>query len=619
MDLWLGRWIADYDDPDNFTFTLFNSRNGRLRGYFSSEEADRVLEAARAEGRPAARESLYRKFEHLIVDSGALVPLFHDVDYRIGSPVVRGLALHSTAPYVNYAELGKTEAPAERPVAAKQAGGGVLQVPVAGVVRSLDPSVAGTAEQAEVLGMIYQTLTFAIDGTRIVPWLASSFTAENEGTRFRFKLRPGVRFHDGRRLTARDVRYTFERLLANPQSDCRWQLSAIRGAPKLLDGTATDLEGLHIVTPMELYIDLEKPISFFPALLSYVGAGIVPEGTATVGSSWRDNAVGTGAFRVVSFEPGRRLELERNPHYWREGYPKSEGLVYRFGAPSEEVRQDFEAGRLSAAMDLLPRDVDALRHDPRFASGYREGPKLQTYFASFNTRRGPLKDQDVRRRLVEAIDVPGLVRRTIGRLALPAHGLIPPGLLGHSPYRKEPSASAPGASEETVQATVSRETVELSVATHPLFFGELSAFFKEVSEIFRQNGFVLKPANKTMAEYMDLNRRADADMNIGRWGADYPDADTFVYGVLHSSAGILGRFFGNLELDRLIDDGRAETDPRARHSIYRKVEELIAREALLLPLFHDQVYAFVRPEVQGFDHVGQASPTIDYEELWVRR
>src|SRR5207244_7229033 len=124
--------------------------------------------------------------------------------------------------------------------------------------RSLDPSLTGTLEQAETFPSIYQTLTFALEGTRIVPWLASSFSIENAGTRFRFKLRPGVRFHDGRRLTARDVRYSFERLLANPQSDCRWQLTPIRGARKLLDGVATDLEGFHIVSPMELYIDLEQ-------------------------------------------------------------------------------------------------------------------------------------------------------------------------------------------------------------------------------------------------------------------------------------------------------------------------------------------------------------------------
>ena len=64
--------------------------------------------------RPAAREALYRKFEHLLIDPAILVPLFHEVDYRIAGPRVRGLQLRSAAPYVNYAELGKAEAAADR-------------------------------------------------------------------------------------------------------------------------------------------------------------------------------------------------------------------------------------------------------------------------------------------------------------------------------------------------------------------------------------------------------------------------------------------------------------------------------------------------------------------------
>jgi ABC-type transport system substrate-binding protein len=620
LDLWLGRWIADYDDPDNFTFTLFHSGSGRLRSYFASPEADRILEEARAEARPAARESLYRKFEHLLLDSATLIPLFHDVDYRIGSPSVRGLQLHSTAPYVNYAEVGKTEAPAATTAPDRQVGGGTLHVPIAGVVRSLDPSLASTVEQSEVLPQVFQTLTFAVEGTRIIPWLASEIQLENDGTRFRFRLRPGVRFHDGRRLTARDVRYSFERLLSNEQSDSRRMLSPIRGSKRLLDGSATDLEGFHIVSPMEFFIDLEKPVSFFPALISYTAMAIVPEGTRAVGASWRDNAVGTGPFRVVSFEPGRKLELERNPHYWREGFPRSEGIVFRFGVPPEEIKNEFLAGRFSLASDLLPADADAFRHDPRFASGYRESPHLQTYFVTFNQHRGALRDVELRRSLARAVDVPGLVRRTLGRLAIPAHGLIPPGLLGYSAAGASSDTQPPNSSSDSsVQATVSRETVELSAAVHPIFFGEFSAFARELSDAFREMGFVIRPANRTMAEYIELNRKAGADLAVGRWGADYPDADTFIYGVLRSDAGSVGRYVGTPEIDQLAEQARAETDPRVRHSIYRQIEDIVARDALLLPLFYDQVYGFARPEVEGLTSIGQTSPAVFYENLWIRR
>jgi ABC-type transport system substrate-binding protein len=616
-DLLLGRYIADYDDPDNFTFTLFHSGSGIVRGHFCSPETDRLLEEARREARPSAREALYRQFEQTLLDGAIVLPLFHDVDYRVAGPGVRGLELRSTAPYVNYADVGKAAAPAAR-TGADRAGGGVLQVPIAGVVRVFDPALGAVAEDSEVQSTVFETLTYAVDGTRIVPWLASEVIMESDARRFRIRLRPGVRFHDGRRLTARDVRYSFERFLTNPQSPVRSMLSPIRGAPKLLEGKATDLEGFHIVSRTEFFIELEKPVSFFPALLSYAPTAVVPEGTGAIGSSWREGAVGTGPFRVVNFEPGRRLELERNPHYWREGIPRSEGIVFRFGVPPQEIREEFLAGRFSIASDLLPADAEAFRHDPRFASGYRESPRLTTYLVAFNRHRGVLTDVELRRSLVRAVDVASLVRRTLGRLAIPARGLIPPGLLGYSASAL-PTASPAAGSDAEAQATVSRETVELSAAIHPIFFGEFSEFARELSEAFREIGFVIRAKNRTMTEYLELCASGGTDVNLGRWNADYPDADTFIHGALDSDAGLWGRYVGEPELDRLAERGRAQSDPRLRHAIYRQAEELIAREATVLPLFYDQVYCFARPEVEGLASVSQSSPAIAYENLRIRR
>src|SRR5207253_1058476 len=199
FDLFVGRWIADYEDPDNFTFTLFHSENGRLRRYFSSPETDEILEEARRESRAGVREGLYRKFENLLLESGVLVPLFHDVDYRIAAPSVKGIVLRSTAPFINYTEVGKASAGTPTAVPARSSVEGVLHVPIAGVVRSLDPCLTETVEQAEVLPNLYETLTRQGESAVVVPWLASEFTTENDGMRFRFRLRPGVRFHDALR------------------------------------------------------------------------------------------------------------------------------------------------------------------------------------------------------------------------------------------------------------------------------------------------------------------------------------------------------------------------------------------------------------------------------------
>jgi ABC-type oligopeptide transport system substrate-binding subunit len=106
------------------------------------------------------------------------------------------------------------------------------------------------------------------------------------------------------------------------------------------------------------------------------------------------------------------------------------------------------------------------------------------------------------------------------------------------------------------------------------------------------------------------------DLVVGRWAADYPDADTFA-NILESKTGMLGKLCGSPEVDRLIEWGRVETSPTARHSVYRQIEEIIARDALLLPLFHEQTYRFARPEVDGLA-LSYGVTTVDYASLRIQ-
>jgi ABC-type oligopeptide transport system substrate-binding subunit len=376
-----------------------------------------------------------------------------------------------------------------------------------------------------------------------------------------------------------------------------------------LGGEARDLAGFRIHAAAEFTIELEEPVSFFPALISYHTAAIIPEGGDQFGGSWQEGSVGTGPFRVRRFEPGRRLELERNKTYWRRGYPRSEGLVFRFGVSPADILSEFRAGRFSLASDLLPADVEALRREPEFASGYRETPRLITYYAAFNVHQGLLSDQRLRQSLVQAVDVAALVRQTLGRLAIPAHGLIPPGLLGYDPTYTARTAAASAPERPSAE-------IELSAVLNPVYFGEYAALARELERAFRERRVKIRPANRTIAEWIEAATQATVDLAVGRWAADFPDAHTFV-NILHSQEGMLGRLCGSAEVDRLIERGRAESSPALRHSLYRQIEELIARDALLLPLFHEQTYRFARPEVEGLS-LSYGATAVDYASLRIR-
>ena len=498
-----------------------------------------------------------------------------------------------------------------------------MHAPIQGVVRSLDPSLIVTVEQAEALPCVYETLTWAVEGTRIIPWLASEVLMENGGTRYRFRLQSGVRFHNGRRLTARDVRHSWERLLLNKESESRWVLGVIQGASRLLDGQATDLSGFHILSPGEFTVDLEKPVPFFPAMISYAATAIVPEGTAAIGRSPREDAIGTGPFRLVSFEPGRRLELERNPNYWRAGRPRSDGVVFHFGVPPEEIRNEFLAG---PALDRARPAARRRRGLParsalRFGLPREPAPddvlrRLQRPPGALSGRRGAARPRpgDPRRRPRAADARPPRDPRPWPAAAGPARVLGRRAELRPRRLRPPRAGRQLGGSHRLarVRSTSPRPSIPSSSANSP-------TSSRSLDEAFRDAGLRIRPVNKTMAEYLQHSDAGDVDLDVGRWTADYPDSDTFFFGALHSASGAFRNIVGNAEIDRLSEQARVETDPRVRHSLYRQAEELIAREALMLPLFHDQVYCFARPELEGLTAIGQSNSTIAYEDLWIRR
>ncbi len=605
LDMWIGRWHAVYNDPDNFTYGLFHTRSGILRTYFSSADADRLLERARQESRSAARQALYRRFEALLAEQSVLLPLFHDIDYRIAAPEVRGLRLLSTPPFVNYAELGKAAA-APGPAHPGPAEGGELRVPTSLAIESLDPIVGYLAEEHEVAAVVFETLTRVDEAAQIVPHLAAGFELAQGGKSYGFKLRPDVRFHDGRRLTTRDVRYSFERVLRKPIDEPGILLLPIRGAEALRQGSASELSGFRILSATEFVVELERPMSFFPALLSNAGVAIVPEGAQELVGHWRDGCSGTGPFRVVHFAAGKRLELEKNPYYWRPGYPKSDRLVFHFGVSPERILADFRSGRFSLAAELRPADVEALRRDPGLMGTFRESPRLSTYLLAFNVERGPFADRRLRRVFTHALAVDQPLRETLGRMVIRAHGIIPPGLVGYEVPRRSPSPHA--GKRELLRG------LRLKAIVHPAFVAQYAPFWEQLGSRLRELGVTVDARYPSRAELSGMIREGGADLVALRRIALYPDVHGVVGALLHSEEGLLAGFCRSPEIDRLIEQGRSESDPALRHAVYRQIEETIAREILLIPLFHEQTYRFAQPGVKGL-RICLNVPEVRYEEL----
>jgi ABC-type transport system substrate-binding protein len=360
-----------------------------------------------------------------------------------------------------------------------------------------------------------------------------------------------------------------------------------------------DVQTVRVLSELEGIIELAHPNAAFPAVLSFRALSIMPEGTEEIGAS---GVVATGPFRVIRFEPERRLELEANPHYWRSGLPRVERLIFTFGVSPDEIVSRLVTGRSSLAVGLQGDSYRRLRQDPELGSRESVAATFGTCFVAFNGRHGRLTDKQLRQHLFAAIDVPAIVQQQLGPMAIVATSLIPPGLLGHNPSRR--SAAQP---------------TEIKGA-RPQLRGNLYTTFRiayrgvatEVGKAFRGAGIELE-----LTDSYNIWAGDDVDVHFRRWVADFPDANGFVGGLLKTGSGIIAQACGSPEIDQLIERGRSETDPAMRSEIYREIDDILMREALVLPLFHEQLSCFARPEVDGFT-VRRFRPFFPFEQISVR-
>lgn len=481
--------------------------------------------------------------------------------------------------------------------------GGEIRTAFAGRLDTLDPTAATLTEGVEIIPHIFEPLVRMEDGAVAAPWLAEDIESSEEGRRFTITLRE-ARFHDGRPVTSHDVKASFERLLKQPRREIHFLLLPILGARALRNGEASELAGVKLESPNRLTLELEQPLAIFPALLSHPLTAILPADIERLDGSWRAGCVGTGPFRVLRFNPGERLQLERNPDYRRAGFPCAERWTCVFGVPPLRQLERFRSGRLSLASALRPSDAEALRRDPKFAGGYKQTPRLATYFLALNSRQGPMSHLDTRRAFVQALDL-GPALAEAGSLIFPARGLIPPGLLGAGREPLNIRQPRPGT-----------QRFQLRAVLHPTFSGQYSAFWQQFRQAAHKahaqiDAIVLDPRL-----ILDRARQGAADLVAFRWVADYPDTEGFIGNLLHSDEGSLAGICDHPDIDGLIERGRQETDPGLRHVIYRELEEILVDQALILPLFHEQMYRFCGPSVQGF-RFGTSTPEVRYDELFI--
>lgn len=423
----------------------------------------------------------------------------------------------------------------------------------------------------------WEALTYLDGRLSPTPWLAESWSTPDGGRTWIFRLRRGVRFHDGSPLTASDAAFCLRRI----QRTARYDPS----------GSLRDLEEVRAQGDDLLVCRLARPSPIFPALVAYYGSPVIKPGQVDARGRIR-RLVGTGPFKVERVIPGQEIRLEAFPDYWGPK-PAYGRVVFRTLTDAQTRVMALMAGDLDAVADvgsILPEQ------EPELAS--LPGVRLKrvevatTHYLLFNCRRPPFSDLAARRLAVGTCQRARLVESLAGGVATPAR----------DPYSRLAEPWAGGLLRPPADGG------EAAAPGRPLIIllhgGTVQRWpYLDMAQALQGRLRALGlPARIEVAEagtYYEALRRGDFDLCLQPNTLMTGDPD-FFYSYYLASGGPANQGWRCPEADRLIAEARGEMDRPRRQALYLRLEELVRDHLPLWPLFHELALYAHRDRVADF-------------------
>jgi len=498
------------------------------------------------------------------------------------------------------------------PSAAVAQDGGSITVTYKDDIATLDPAIGYDWQNFSMIKAIFDGLMDYEPGTATLrPGLAESYEISPDGKVFTFKLRDGVKFHNGREMTADDVKYSFERTV-NPatQSPGAGFLASIDGFDAMQAGEATSLSGVEILDPKTVQVTLSRPDATFLSVMALNFSFIVPkEEVEKSGADFGRNPVGTGAFKLAEWTLGQKLVLQKNTDYYREGAPKLDEIAFEIGQEPVVSLLRVQNGEVDVPGDgIPPAKFREVMDNPEQAAQVVEGVQLHTGYITMNTKAAPFDDLKVRQAVNMAINKDRIVQIINGR-ATPANQPLPPTMPGYVE------------GYEGYKYDVEAAKALLAEAGHPDGF-ETELFVANVdpqpriAQAIQQDlaAIGIKASIQSLAQANVIAAGGSAEgapmiwSGGMAWIADFPDPSNF-YGPILGCAGALEGGWNwakycNKALDEkaaaadaMVDPAKAEERARAWGEVY----EGVMADAPWVPVFNEKRYTMRSARMGGDD------------------
>ena len=489
--------------------------------------------------------------------------------------------------------------------------GGTLIFSAGSNIHTLDPHFAYDTLSTAACRLLYDgLLDYDYDGNMIPSLAAQLPTVSDAGRAFRFELRDGIKFHNGREITAHDISWSLHRLLSQTTGSPGYPFyKSIVGAPAYHRGEAERIEGIRVIDDKTIEFQLDEADQTFlnalampfayPLAKEHVEKLEAAEGPDAVGR----HPVGAGPFAFSRWERGVQVELHRFEDYWAPR-ARVERMVFL-----ENISPDVASARFrNGDLDVIyrPSKVNRLfmRESKAWAPYRAEVPSPSVYAIGLNCELPPFDDVHVRRAVAFAIDRSKLERLNPGEV-LAAGQVLPPML---APYDPELPTRQ--------RFDLERAKEEMRLAGFPNGLSEPITLWVRGegdvrgAQLFQQDlkkiGIEIDLKMVSFATYLkETGKPRVAQAAFTGWHQDFPDPSNFMDILFHSRSihpvnSENRSFYRNPKLDAILDSARAEVDREKRLALYAEANAILAEDAPWAFLSYAVDMFAWQPYVKGF-------------------
>ncbi|MGN6770735.1 MAG: ABC transporter substrate-binding protein [Rhizobiaceae bacterium] len=476
------------------------------------------------------------------------------------------------------------------PVPDKPVMGGRLNMGLLVEPPALDPFHQAADARIRVTVLIYQGLFYESPSGTAEPLLAESYKVSEDGLVYTIKVRQGVKFHNGADMTAKDVAYSYN-YIRDPKN----------GSPGA--GDFSMIADIKAVDPTTVEVRLSAPNASLPMTMGNKYGGVVPAGyfdNENAKKLMNQQSVGTGPFKLVEFAPNSYITLDKNADYWEKGMPYLDGIDFAILPNSASMLVALRNQRVDLVKLNRPQDVQQVKEVKNLE--VERWPSLNQAAIDLGSETEPLGDVRVRQAISLAVDKEEIMKASIGEYGT-VLGTVPAGLqklwglpLDQVPMRGPDIEASKKKLEEAGKA--GGFTLKLTTINSYDWMDPAAVTLRQQ---LAKVGITVDIQRVDLGVWIDNFRSNRMGFTFNDW-ATQPDPNLLFYRHFHKKPeGADFRNWNNDEASKLLDEGRAASDPKKRHEIYDEFQKILAETAPTIMLFSPDHITVRSQKVQNYE------------------